>query len=65
MPDDKLPAALRGMWVICDLCRLKRDASNAREFVREHLDHVFTGLRVMAMDFPCPNAQRDYAEDTK
>jgi len=55
------------MIVVCDRCRLKHDMTAdpewSEEFIREHVDHNFTGLRIVPEDFPCPNALRRYSWD--
>lgn len=61
--EDVWPEPKTGMWLICDRCKLKTDATDhpsALHFMHEHVWCVFNGLRTMAMNFPCPNQQRRY-----
>jgi len=48
---------------VCDQCKKKQPftcVETAVGFLRKHRDCNFSGCRVVRIDFPCPNRQRDY-----
>ena len=58
------------MQIVCDRCKLKLALESrvrycigetaVSEFIREHADHNFIGLRVVPTNFLCPNRAKDY-----
>lgn len=54
------------IWAVCDHCQRKQsfeDAAAAVKFLRNHVNHNFTGARVVLAENPCPNLARSYAHD--
>ena len=58
-------STLQGEWMVCDRCQLKHEADdypNVQHFISDHIEHNFTGLRIVKKNNPCPNRARNYAE---
>ena len=52
-----------GIQAVCDQCKKKQPfvcLSTAISFLHRHRNCNFSGCRVVLIDFPCPNRQRDY-----
>lgn len=53
------------MLAVCDRCKLAHDlffnVENDEHFIREHHEHNFAGLRVIAESAPGPRRHKAYA----